>query len=48
MKALLQWFVFWRPAKNIPMAVFQGVLSGLVFCLIVFSPLWVSLIEVSR
>ena len=47
MKSLLQWFVFWRPAKHIPMAVFQGMLAGLVFALIVFSPLWIALLEVT-
>ncbi len=48
MKSLLQWFVFWKPAKSIPMAVFQGCIAGLVFALFVFSPLWISLIEVSH
>jgi hypothetical protein len=48
MKSLLQWFAFWMPAKSIPMAVFQGCIGGLVFGLVVFSPLWITLIEVTH
>lgn len=46
MKGWMQWFMPWKPAKNIAMAVFQGAIAGVLFCIVVFSLLWITLLEV--
>ena len=45
MNDLLYWLMLWKQAKSMPQAVFQGVIGGLVFGVIVFAPLWFVLLE---
>ena len=46
MSELLHWFKFWAQPKSIPQAVVHGCIGGAVFCIFVFAPFWVSLLEV--
>lgn len=48
MGEVIYWFMFWKKAKSIPQALFQGMIGGLVFGLVVFSPLWIALLEVKH
>lgn len=48
MTDFLCWFMFWKQAKSTPQAVFQGVIGGLVFSAVVFSPLWFVLLELAH
>lgn len=48
MTDLIYWFMFWKKAKSVPQAVFQGMIGGLVFGLVALSPLWIALLEVSH
>ncbi|WP_289328842.1 hypothetical protein [Pseudomonas sp. 'CRE Jenny 4'] len=45
MNNFLYWFMFWKEAKSLHQAAFQGVIGGIVFSLVVFSPLWIVLLE---
>ena len=47
MNDFLHWFMFWKEAKSTPQAVFQGVVGGVVFGLVVFAPLWTALLELT-
>ena len=40
--------MFWKQAKSTPQAVFQGVMGGLVFGVVVLAPLWFALLELAH
>ena len=48
MNGFLYWFMFWKQAKSIPQAIFHGAIGGLVFSLVVFAPLWFTLLELAN
>lgn len=48
MRDFIYWFLFWKKPKSMSQAVFQGLIGGLVFSLVIFAPLWLALLAIYR